>query len=245
MAPEPDTKTPPNPNEIPPWEEAAYKQGSDACRNYSQLTMRTRTLAQQILATATVALGVATATSEIQGWNRAEIFIAGGVVLLALAFSLLFVDWHYQSAFTAIRNSLAYIESRQPVAGHWLSHLNVRTQFKDHIASYFPFLLLAAMGCLSVLGGLNILRMELKPPWHIPTLVWTIPPLLLAAVVAFFWCRCVAAGNRDHAVNEQIGKTLKSKVYELNKRLGLLDYVGLKIDTSKSFEATARPWTDV
>jgi hypothetical protein len=38
------------------WEVEFYKQGSDACRNYSQLTMRVRTLSQQVLVGSSIGL---------------------------------------------------------------------------------------------------------------------------------------------------------------------------------------------
>ena len=157
-------------NENQHWEMELYKQGSEACRNYSQLTMRTRTLSQQILAVSVVGLGAAIANKDIS--IGSQIFLTGGVVLLVFSGSLFFVDWHYQSAFTAIRNSLAFIESRQPLFGPWIAHLNVRTHFRDHIASYLPFLLLAIVGCLGIWlginqGGASVLRIG-GAAWPIP-----------------------------------------------------------------------------
>ncbi len=203
---------------IPVCEEEAYKQGSEACRNYSQLTMRTRTLSQQILGASAVGLATALATPRIAQGARAEIFVAAGFILLAFAFALLFVDWHYQSAFTAIRNSLAFMESRQPILGPWIAHLNARTHFNDHIASYFPFLLLAALGCVSLVRGFAYGEHPLMP---LPKATIAVG-VVFASILFFFLRRCWLAQRRDRIVTGEIDETLTQRGFERWRVKGVL-----------------------
>jgi hypothetical protein len=173
--------------------------------------MQTRTLSQQIMAAAAVGLATAAATRGIDDTARVAIFLSVGIVLLAFAFSLLFVDWHYQSAFTAIRNALAFIESRQPVLGPWIAHLNARTHFNDHIASYLPFLLLAALGCASIIGGVVCSNRS-------GAFIFIACSGVAAAfgiVVFFFWRRCRFAQIRDRVVTNHVSNALREKGFDL------------------------------
>lgn len=186
-----------------------YRQGSEACRNYSKLTMRVRTLSQQILAVGVAGLGTALAKEGITPDIRAQIFIAAGVALVALSFSLLVVDWHYQTAFTGIRNSLAFMETRnRPFFGPWIAHFNTRTQFKDHIASYLPFHLLAIIGGMGIWRGING-----GPNWLI-RIIFTV-----SGVFLFLWVR---AWQRDAAIARQLRAALKEKGFCLDRNFGLV-----------------------
>ena len=135
------------------WDIRVYTEGSEACRNYSRLTMKTRTLSQQVLILGVV--GVGAAMSKEGSVIPPEILLIVGIAFLLFSISLAFVDWHYQSAFTAIRNSLAVMEAKSHMEGPWRAHLGARTQLKDHVASYFPFLLLALASLCAIGYGVS------------------------------------------------------------------------------------------
>ena len=138
---------------LSPEEIKAYEEGSASCRNYSQLTMRVRTLSQQVMVLAIAALVAALAPEEGK-WNKEDVMQYGGVAISLFALSLLVVDWHYQSAFSAIRNAMAELESKAGIEGPWRAHLRARTQKRDHVASYLPFLFLWVLGWATFsLGG--------------------------------------------------------------------------------------------
>ncbi len=130
-------------------ERAQYEQGAEACRNYSQLTSRARTFAQ-LIAAAAVTVPFATGLAPDQ---RHLVFQLGGAILCTVAVGLCLIDWHYQSAFTAIRNRLANMEAYHGCVGPWRAHLSVRTGVADHIASYIPFYLLALLGVAGIILG--------------------------------------------------------------------------------------------
>jgi hypothetical protein len=167
-----------------------YEAGSEACRNYSRLTLQTRTLSQQVLVAGTIGLAAAIASKEAS--DRPWIIFGSGVVLILFSVSLGFVDWHYQSAFTAIRNSLARIEHQQEFDGPWTAHLSARTEFKDHVASYMPFLLLFTMGCGAMGLGLGLGLSKWGKWWGIQ-----VPIILLAGAWTWFWKACSNAKERD------------------------------------------------
>lgn len=171
------------------WRLEAYKQGSDACRNYSGLTMRIRTLAQQILAVSVV--GFAAAMSEaVNITNLDMLFGVGGVTLLILTTSLTLVDWHYKTAFTAIRDSLAELEQQEGLYGPWQAHLETRTRFKDHIASAMPFLFLGIAGVAAIgWGWLHAMIWD----WQV-----LLPIALLTALFAFFSAQASRQDRRKH-----------------------------------------------
>ena len=134
------------------WVERCYDQGSEACRNYSRLTMRVRTISQQVLILGVVGISVLEVDESLQDkYPYALLFV--GIALIVFAISLALVDWHYQSAFSVIRNQLARIECENEVSGPWLGHLFVRTYKNDHFASYLPFVLLAWFGCIGLYFG--------------------------------------------------------------------------------------------
>jgi hypothetical protein len=138
------------------WKETCYREGSSACRNYSQLTMQTRTLSGQVLVLGIVGIIAALATTHAEATYHPTFLIVGGAVLIAFSFSLALVDWHYQSAFTAIRNSLVDIEKAVGVSGPWRAHVAVRTKKRDHFASYVPFFILYTCG--TILAGWGITK---------------------------------------------------------------------------------------
>lgn len=141
--------------------EAMYKEGSAACRNYSRLTMQVRTLSQQVLIAAVISLSVAI-LPEIGGEEPelnnyvGIVLILGGWILGCFSVSLALVDWHYQSAFTAIRNTLAIMEG--DTDGPWKAHKEVRRKQYDFIASYFPFWILWAIGAIACIVGFQIFQ---------------------------------------------------------------------------------------
>jgi hypothetical protein len=112
--------------------------------------MRVRTLSQHVLVIAAAAVVAATLKTKPPALMESAVFY-GGVAVLIFAVSLGLVDWHYQSAFSAIRNQLARYEARRGTIGPWRSHVTVRTELRDHCASSSPFFLLAGCG-----GGLAI-----------------------------------------------------------------------------------------
>lgn len=124
----------------------AYEEGSVSCRNYSNLTMRVRTLAQHVLVVGVAGLSVLMVDFEKDEEQLPYAIIMVSISLLLFSISLFLVDWHYQSAFTGIRNQLAKIECENGISGPWLAHLCVRTHLNDHIASYLPFILLGILG---------------------------------------------------------------------------------------------------
>lgn len=124
----------------------AYEEGSLSCRNYSNLTMRVRTLAQHVLVVGVAGLSVLMVDFEKDEAQLPYAILMVSISLLLFSISLFLVDWHYQSAFTGIRNQLAKIECENGISGPWLAHLCVRTHLNDHIASYLPFILLGILG---------------------------------------------------------------------------------------------------
>jgi len=135
-------------------EKLAYEQGSEACQNYSRLTMTVRTLSQQIMAVSFVGF-IAALSSKTNNLNMSYLLGYGGIAVVIFSVSLLVVDWHYQSAFTAIRNALARLEVKVGIVGPWRSHLIARTRKRDHLASYLPFLLLWLLGFIISGVGFN------------------------------------------------------------------------------------------
>jgi len=127
----------------------AYTEGSESCRNYSRLTMRVRTLSQQVLILGAVGFLAALTEGKNKDYQMG-IMIFGGIALSVLAFSLSVVDWHYQSAFSMIRDSLAKLEVKSQIEGPWRAHLSARTHKRDHVSSYLPFLLLWFLGLTTV-----------------------------------------------------------------------------------------------
>lgn len=190
------------------WEIEMYKQGSEACRNYSRLTMKTRTLSQQVLIVSVVGLSAVIANKDVP--SRHEIVLIGGIALLAFSVSLTFVDWHYQSAFTAIRNALACIEYTIKLPGPWRAHLGERTQFKDHVASYLPFLLLFAIGCLGIGFGI-----KLSGGSALLVGLVVIPLLFFASFL--FGFACLSASKRDAKLNDLINKGLEAQWLSPNR----------------------------
>ncbi|HSL83679.1 MAG TPA: NAD(P)-dependent oxidoreductase [Thermoanaerobaculia bacterium] len=186
---------------IDDWERESYVQGSEACRNYSNLTMRVRTLAQQALLAAAAGLGAA-----VIGRENIEYFydLMGvvGLLLVVFAVSLFFVDWHYQSAFTAIRNHLTTIEARHHVEeldrlechdGPWTAHLSVRTRFRDHVASYLPFLLIGEVGAVAAFYGLQ----------NIPFRAWVLGVVAIGGAMVFIES-CYLARRHDRGVQQRL-----------------------------------------
>jgi hypothetical protein len=154
-----------------------YREGSAACRNYSTLTMQVRTMAQQVLIAGVIGLSVATLGLEFTGEELGTsmrflgyILICGGAVLFCFGVSLGVVNWHYQSAFTAIRNVLAFLEGDE--VGPWRAHWCIRkAKTHDRIASNFPFWILCLVGGAGVLVGFDMVNMTRSHPWWFGILI--------------------------------------------------------------------------
>ncbi len=164
-----------------------YQEGSEACRNYSQLTMRVRTLALQVLGVMVVGAGAIFSTKEGL-CHIFKILFSSGIIMVILAISFWYVDWHYQSAFTSIRNCLARLEHENGMDGPWKYHLQVRGGFNDHLASYLPFLFLILLGFLGIYLGMS----DTMSDWNI------IPVLLAGLSVIIFLYNCRKAYRNDY-----------------------------------------------
>ncbi len=193
------------------WEIKAYEEGSAACRNYSNLTMRTRTLSQHImLISVGVFAGIYSEAIPINNDIGPKLLIVGGSILCFFSISLRLIDWHYQSAFSAIRDSLAALECKNQILKNtdnlnspWRSHLAVRTRFHDHIASYFPFLLLMAVGGSALYFGAN----ELVEG---NCLIYIVIVGIVATIITFFFRLAYIATKKDNHTKDQI-KLLENK----------------------------------
>jgi hypothetical protein len=140
-----------------------YKEASEACRNYSNLTAKVRLLSQHVLLGYFVSLAIFSGellynqSFESALQKMKPILICSGIAIILFAISLWLIDWHYQSAFTAIRNWLASEEmksqTKKVVRGPWSSHKKVRTATNDGIASYMPFFILSIVGVSAVWIG--------------------------------------------------------------------------------------------
>lgn len=184
----------------------AYKEGSEACRNYSGLTMRVRTLAV-VVAAAAIAVPF---TGNLPNDKTKLAWEFGGIILAAVAISFWLVDWHYQSAFAAIRDSLAMLEAQHGVEGPWRAHLRTRTRLWDHIASYVPFLLLGLIAALA----LDYTYTGLTEKSFVGRLVtWT----FFALGVGVFLFFAGAAWKSDKQVQEKISTLMESKNKEVRE----------------------------
>lgn len=182
------------------WLLKTYEEGSSTCRNYSNLTMRVRTLAQHVLVVGVAGLSVL----MLDHRNKEELPYAILIVsfsLLVFSISLFLVDWHYQSAFSGIRNQLARMECEKGISGPWLAHLSIRTHLNDHIASYLPFLLLGALGCLGIWMGSADHYMLGNAAIGI----------LIVVIISFVVFLLIASKN-DRRIREEIKKSIGSKM---------------------------------
>lgn len=181
---------------MPEFELAMYKDGSEACRNYSRLTMQARTLLQQVFGVGGAGAVVVVITYPgISSW----LYILAGIVLMVFAVSLAMVDWHYQSAFSAVRNALARLEQEWAKGGRgpWTAHLEVRQEWKDHVASLTPFFLVYVSGCAACAYGLG----QMGAAGGLTALA-----AISAAVVAGFCASLLFAIRRDHRCHKLLDK---------------------------------------
>jgi hypothetical protein len=156
-----------------------YSEGSEACRNYSRLTMRVRTLAQHVLIVYVIAISVAILSGKFgieQGTNvyipilKGNVLMYAGLILGLFSVSLALVDWHYQSAFTAIRDALREMEGN--LYGPWKAHKRVRNSRNDFIASYVPFWILWGIGLGSFVFGIYLVKFTPKITWVIAVTIF-------------------------------------------------------------------------
>ena len=181
------------------WLIKTYEEGSVSCRNYSNLTMRVRTLAQHVLVVGVAGLAVLMLDfQDKDDLSYAILFVSFSLLLFSI--SLFLVDWHYQSAFTGIRNQLAKMECENGISGPWLAHLCVRTHLNDHIASYLPFILLGVLGGIGLWFGGSA---------H-PVLGKVAFGILMAVVVLFIIFLFIASKN-DKRIREELKNCLGSK----------------------------------
>ncbi|MCR9243847.1 MAG: hypothetical protein NXI31_02365 [bacterium] len=142
-----------------------YAEASDACRNYSDLTLKSRTLGQQIMLGYSVAIGITLSRSAIKDPQLGTILVIGGCVLLALSIPLHAVTRHYANAFWAMRNWLAAYERLryEPTGGEanfgpWHAHKTSREKrmFSDGWSTNLPFGALVALAIASIVAGASL-----------------------------------------------------------------------------------------
>ncbi len=182
------------------WLIKTYEEGSVSCRNYSNLTMRVRTLAQHVLVVGVAGLAVLMVEFEKDEEQLPYAILMVSFSLLLFSISLFLVDWHYQSAFTGIRNQLAKMECENGISGPWLAHLCVRTHLNDHIASYLPFIL------LGILGGIGLWWGGVKHPG-----LAYVAFGVLGIVIILFVVFLIIASKNDKRIREELKKGMGSQ----------------------------------
>ena len=137
------------------WELEAYKQGSETCRNYSRLISPVRTI---IITFVSAAIGAVTLKWDDMS-DRVSVLMIAGTATSFMGIVLLLIDWHFQSAFEAIRDTNAITEAKQGVKGPWLAHFKVREPVSVFLASYLPLLLLIWGGATVMFASIWMLDM--------------------------------------------------------------------------------------
>lgn len=151
--------------------EALYSEASQCCRLYSKLTMRVRTLAQQVVIAYAVGLGIFLSRSEWPPQLLQLALIGAGVILVLFALPLWALNQHYSSAFEGIRDGfLVPLESRRwphtadersLASGPWSAHARVRQgtglrtrhTVLTRLAWHGPYVALLVIGVFSILAG--------------------------------------------------------------------------------------------
>jgi hypothetical protein len=130
-----------------------YIQGSEACRNYSCLTKDVRLVGARAPLVLLVPLGAALLdNSKLNiGTDGFSILLGGaGFVLAIVSIGVALVDWHYQSAFEAIRDQMRTHESAANVEGWATVHYKERHHQGEILASYLPFWIWTAVGLIAL-----------------------------------------------------------------------------------------------
>lgn len=151
-----------------------YREGSEACRNYSTLTMRVRTLTLALLLGLSVSIAVY-AGGEKGATPRLSIEMIGGIaglLIFLFATTLMAVGWHFQSAFEAVRDSLVEMELRAKIDyGPWTMHKLVRSRQRDAWATLAPYTVVGLIGVVAMIvffyGGQSGQTFWV-PKWLIP-----------------------------------------------------------------------------
>lgn len=141
-----------------------YRQGSECCRNYSNLTMRVRTLAQQVLLAYAVGVGLLLT----RGKEIGALLFGAGIILILFSSALWILNLHYSLSFTGIRNDcLRKLEANvleavetdktdKPIAvGPWEAHAHAQPAWVRVAAWHWPYLVLVFVGLLTMLLGVT------------------------------------------------------------------------------------------
>jgi hypothetical protein len=147
-----------------------YKYGSEACKQYSQLTMNIRTLAQQLVLAYAVGMGIVISKgpSGLPTTESSEfcpISVWAGAILIIFAFVLYVLNRHHSSAFRTIRDDCLRRlegdergEDHEPI-GPWAAHARARERWQElfkpgfNLAWDLPFYALLSIGIASVVLG--------------------------------------------------------------------------------------------
>ena len=155
-----------------------YDKGSEQCRQYSQLTMQVRTMAQHVLMAYAVGLGIvlSRATESTAGPVRAVACLFSGILIL-FAFVLWSLNHHYSHAFRRIRddvlvplegavedNPLTTRNGSKGPLGPWSAHQRERNERKlmylsaSNLAWNLPFIALILAGVTGIACSLLLKR---------------------------------------------------------------------------------------
>ena len=131
-----------------------YRQGSECCRNYSDLTMKVRTLAQQVMLA--YSLGIALVLTK--GDRIGALLFGAGIILILFSSALWILNLHYSLSFTGIRNDcLRRLESEllgeSETLGPWEAHSRAQAAWVRVAAWNWPYLVLVIVGLLTMLLG--------------------------------------------------------------------------------------------
>ena len=155
-----------------------YDKGSEQCRQYSQLTMQVRTMAQHVLMAYAVGLGIvlSRATESTAGPVRAVACLFSGILVL-FALVLWSLNHHYSHAFRRIRddvlvplegavedNPLTQRNGSEGPLGPWSAHQRERKERKlmylsaSNLAWNLPFIALILAGLTGIACSLLLKR---------------------------------------------------------------------------------------
>lgn len=149
----------------------AYKQGSDLCRMYSEMTARIRTQVMLVLFSYAIGLAVALTKGELVREHLPTIGLMSGTVLFLFALVLCVLNYHYSNAHNLIRDRcLVRLEktmARAPgVMAPWESQQmarispNGRMRVWTRISWWLPFI---AAGVVGIVGTVYLMTAEFEP----------------------------------------------------------------------------------
>ena len=155
-----------------------YDKGSEQCRQYSQLTMQVRTMAQHVLMAYAVGLGIvlSRATESTAGPVRTIACLFSGILVL-FALVLWSLNHHYSHAFRRIRddvlvplegliadNPLIELNGPQGALGPWSAHQHERKDRRfmflsaSKLAWNLPFIALILAGLTGIVCSLFLMK---------------------------------------------------------------------------------------